>query len=205
MIQYPKIPKYGKEHHGENIIAFNKLDGSNLRVEWSRKTGFNKFGTRTRLFDKNDPHFGSAIEIFMNTYSEKLLKVFTDNKEYKNRDQYTLFMEYLGPNSFAGLHKSEDPKEVILFDVWMYKHGLITPKQFIKDFGHLKIPKVIYRGKLTGGFADDVRNGKYNVSEGVVCKGVERNDQVWMVKIKTHSYLKKLQEVYKDNWKDFWE
>jgi hypothetical protein len=68
-----------------------------------------------------------------------------------------------------------------------------------------KIARAVYRGKLTGKFIDDVREGKYGVTEGVVCKGGRNGNDVWMVKIKTYSYMKKLQQAFKDNWENYWE
>lgn len=103
------------------------------------------------------------------------------------------------------MHKKDEAKQLILFDVQTDK-GIIHPEQFIRDFSELNIPKVVYRGKLTGKFIDDVRQGKYAVAEGVVCKGGNSNsNQVWMVKIKTYAYMKKLQQAFKDNWENYWE
>lgn len=196
------------------MIAFRKLDGSNLRFEWHKSHshrshfGWIKYGTRRRLFNKSDPDFGCAIELFLNTHAESLAKIFTDNKDYRKRDKYTAFCEFLGPNSFAGLHKPEDPKELFLFDIWQDKFGIIGPRQFLQDFGHLKIAPKVYEGKLTGQFAEDVRNGKFPVDEGVVCKGGAGggwNVGIWMVKIKTYAYLEKLKKVFANNWQDFWE
>jgi hypothetical protein len=44
MKQYPEILHYSRGHFGEPVIAFEKLDGSNIRLEWQRKRGFFKFG-----------------------------------------------------------------------------------------------------------------------------------------------------------------
>ena len=43
MKQYPTIPK---TIQSIDIIAFDKLDGSNIRAEWNPKKGFYKFGSR---------------------------------------------------------------------------------------------------------------------------------------------------------------
>lgn len=102
------------------------------------------------------------------------------------------------------MHKKEDSKQLVLFDVQTDK-GIIEPEKFVKDFQELNIAKVVYRGKLTGKFIDDVREGKYNVAEGVICKGGKSSEDLWMVKIKTNAYLKRLQEVFKDNWNNYWE
>jgi hypothetical protein len=104
------------------------------------------------------------------------------------KDVSRVFAEFLGPNSFAGLHKNDDVKELRLFDVSAQPLGMIGPKQFEADFGHLPSARVVYKGKLTGKFTEDVRLGKYGVSEGVVGKGGAGGADVWMVKIKTYAY-----------------
>jgi hypothetical protein len=64
--------------------------------------------------------------------------------------------------------------------------------------------RVVYEGKLTGKFADDVRQGRYGVTEGVVCKGGTGPD-VWRVKIKTRAYLARLKAAFAERWEEFWE
>ena len=64
---------------------------------------------------------------------------------------------------------------------------------------------MVYEGKLTGKFIDDVRGGKYKVDEGVVCKGGTGGEDVWMVKIKTMAYMDKLKRAIGDKWEDYWE
>ncbi len=81
---------------------------------------------------------------------------------------------------------------------------MIGPKQFLEDFGHCPIARVIYQGRLTGNFIHDVREGHYNVNEGVVCKGME-NGQLWMVKIKTLDYLQRLKDAFAEDWETYWE
>jgi hypothetical protein len=63
----------------------------------------------------------------------------------------------------------------------------------------------VYEGKLTGTFTEDVRRGKYEVAEGVVCKGGSGGDDVWMVKIKTSAYLERLKQAFADRWEEYWE
>src|SRR5262249_33425823 len=113
--------------------------------------------------------------------------------------------EFLGPNSFAGLHKEDDPKELRLFDVWAEPFGMIGPEQFKADFGHLQVARVVYEGKLTGQFMEDVRRGKYGGKEGVVCKGGFGGADVWMVKVKTYAYMERLKEAFADRWEEYWE
>jgi hypothetical protein len=75
----------------------------------------------------------------------------------------------------------------------------------VADFGHLHIARVVYEGKLTGTFAEEVRSGKYEVAEGVVCKGESAGDHVWMVKIKTNAYLVRLKQAFAERWEEYWE
>lgn len=59
MKQYPSINSSNGQSFKEFVAdVFDKLDGSNLRFEWSKKQGWYKFGTRHRLFDNTDPVFG---------------------------------------------------------------------------------------------------------------------------------------------------
>lgn len=207
---YPSITGYSK-YIGQNCIAFDKKDGSNLRFEYNRKSGWSKFGTRTRLFDKSDPDFGEAIEIFMNVHSENLRKIFVD--KYKNHDTITVFCEFLGKNSFAGLHIKDDPKSLFLFDVEIHKKGFISPREFNDNFVNLPYTtKVVYEGKLTEEYIQSVKEAK--LIEGVVCKGFlagkkESVHNLWMAKIKTNWWLEEvkkrsigneqLQKVLSDN------
>ena len=107
-----------------------------------------------------------------------------------------MFTEYFGPNSFAGLHKPDDPKRLVLFDVQAEPDGMLGPDRFIADFGHLPIARVVYRGKLSGKFAEEVRTGKYGVMEGVVCKGGSGGPDLWLAKIKTYAYLERLKRAF---------
>ena len=72
------------------------------------------------------------------------------------------------------------------------------PQEFVKICNKLLIgiPRVMYEGNLTDQFIQDVRAGKYDVTEGVVCKGAQKTGAhrggVWMAKIKTQAYLDKL-------------
>jgi hypothetical protein len=117
--------------------------------------------------------------------------------------KFVCFFEYLGPNSFAGTHKPEDQKELVLIDVEV-DGVMLPPEDFLSNFsgGGFKVARVVYRGKLTGKFTEDVRKGKYNVAEGVVCKGL---DGKWMAKVKTDAYMEKLKAFDPKNWQQYWE
>jgi hypothetical protein len=102
------------------------------------------------------------------------------------------------------MHKQDEPKQLILFDV-QTTQGIIPPEQFISDFSNLHIAQVVYRRKLTSKFVGDVRERKYGVIEGVVCKGGSSCDALWMVKIKTYTYIKNLQQAFRDDREKYWE
>ena len=199
MKQYPSILPSVKAPIGEQCIAFIKYDGSNLRWEWSSKRGWYKFGTRTRLFDKTDEIFGGAIPLFQDTLGIEITRRIKDIE--RGVQSAIVYTEFFGPNSFTGIHKPDDPKELRLFDVNLYKRGIMKPRDFVKNFGDLPFAaQVVYQGKLTQKFIQDVRCGNLPVVEGVVAKGDD-----FMVKIKTFDYLEKLKKIYSEGWKNFWE
>lgn len=204
MKQYPSIPP-AIHHIGQPCIAFYKYDGSNLRFEYSKKAGWYKFGTRERLFDKTDPVFGSAIDLFTNTYGQDIENIIKNDKQLRNVSSIICFAEFFGSRSFAGQHHNNDPKELVLFDVNIHKKGILGPSEFINYFGHLKIAKIIYQGNLTQGFINSVRNNEISdLNEGVIAKGGSGHN-LWMCKIKTLAYKEKLKQVYTDKWQQYWE
>lgn len=218
MKHYPSITNVYAEDTpwNEHCIAFDKLDGSNLRFEWNKKRGWYKFGTRNRMFDRTDPDFGIAVDLFLNKYGESLAKVMTD--KFPKIESTVAYAEFLGPYSFCGLHDSthmyhlghlkeptpNDPKDVILFDFNLYKKGFLSAPDFVKHLGHLHIPKVIYEGRLTESFVEDVRSGVYPVIEGVIIKGGEGHNS-WMKKVKTTAYLQEIKRIFKAGWQNYWE
>ena len=203
MYLYPSILGPNKAPH-DQCYAFEKLDGSNLRWEYSKKQGWCKAGSRHRLFDESEPILGQAIPLFNAKYAEPIAKLFKDTKELRDRDRITVFAEFFGPNSFAGNHVESDPKELVLFDVHLFKLGILGPKEFLELFGHLHVPRLIYQGPLSDSFISDVKQGKYDVVEGVVCKG-GKAPKIWMRKIKTLTYLQKLKDTFGSGWESFGE
>src|SRR5688500_10404747 len=115
MKSYPSIPHWNKGLFGENCVAFEKLDGSLIRAEWSKKNGWYKFGTKKQLIAETDEQFGQAVTLFNNKYSEGLQKVFRD--KYRDCHNFIVFLEYYGEQSFAGTHVEGDKMDVVLFDV----------------------------------------------------------------------------------------
>ena len=197
MKAYPSIEYYHKGIMDAQIIAFDKLDGQNIRCEWSKNQGWYKFGSRTSMFDEKNEQFGKVIPMFKEKYGDALEEIFKKNKNYRNTKNITVFCEYVGENSFSGRHVPGDKMDVVLFDVApgdFTNNSFVEPKDFIKDFGSLHIPKVIYQGALNTDFINAVKEGKYKVKEGVMCKGVLQDGtrRVWVVKIKTNAWLEKL-------------
>jgi hypothetical protein len=212
MKEYPKTFGFHHALIGKPCVAFYKYDGSNLRFEYSRKQKkWYKFGTRRHLFAEGDPEYGASLPIFFKKYADGLAKVFHDTKSWRSVDHMIVFAEYFGPHSFAGRHdpqrlgvENNDPKDLVLFDVNIHRKGLLGPEEFLKYFGHLPVAEVVCQGLLTEKFFKDVRENKYSLNEGVMCKGSTGHD-LWMCKIKTLSYLKKLKEMYAERWNEFWE
>jgi len=185
----------------DSCIAFEKLDGSNIRVKYTNKKGFALFGSRTQMFDKGHPFLGAAVDIFYRDYENPLVDLI--EKEWPNEREVIAFLEFFGPNSFAGWHDPNDTKKLVLFDIMVghKNRKFLLPQEFVKLCqGKMEIPRVIYEGNLTDQLRQDVYDGKYDVVEGVVCKGTQRTGAarggVWMAKIKTKTYLDKLFNRY---------
>ncbi|HYV39287.1 MAG TPA: RNA ligase family protein [Gemmataceae bacterium] len=199
MLYYPKIPGSRNAPLGR-CVAFEKYDGTNLHWDWDREFGWHSFGTRRdefmladngmELFKLAHAHLHECVPVFVSTLATGLDSVFKENSHYQSFNSVRAFTEFIGPNSFAGLHKTGERKRLVLFDVLVEPFGMIGPEQFVADFGHLPSARVVYRGKLTGKFSEDVRQGKYDVNEGVVCKGGVGGSDLWMAKIKTNAYWK---------------
>jgi hypothetical protein len=200
MKEYPTIEYWNHGIMNSPVIAFNKMDGSNIRCEWSKKRGFYKFGTRHNMIDKNSD-FWPAVILFLEKYDEPLNRLFRDHKDYRNIQSITTYSEYYGENSFAGMHKSDDIMQTILFDVWLHQKGWVEPRKFKDDFMKFGIPSVVYEGNLNHSFIQMVKNNEFdNLKEGVVAKGIQEtkrvDKRVWMVKIKTNAWLDRLKNKF---------
>lgn len=188
MKRYPTIS--GKIDRGKDVLAFDKLDGSNIRAEWWRKKGFCKFGSRRQLIDSTH-WLGESIDLIRSEWEEALDKIFRKERY----ERAVCFFEFYGEHSFAGRH--EDEKHTIsLLDISPYKKGIMRPREFVDLFGHLNIPRLLYVGKAGKEFEGLVRTGKLDhmTFEGVVCKAKPN----WkaglpvMFKIKSVAWLDKL-------------
>lgn len=189
MIQYPSIQRdYIKD---KPFFLFDKIDGSNIRVEWSAKRGFYKFGTKTQLIDKNSPIFGEAVGIFTDKYGKDLEAVF-EKQRWRN---VVCFAEFYGANSAFGNHKLDEPHDIILFDVSVNEE-ILDPRDFIDCFEHLQIPRVLHHGRVGEEVISLVHHSKLEgmTFEGVVCKGPwdKKHNMPYMFKIKSHAWIEKL-------------
>jgi len=212
MIEYPSIVNSSKSPR-EACIAFDKLDGSNLRFKWTNKRGFDTFGTRTQLIQEQTPIYGKGVTYFLQNQSKVLDEFFRKSKDYRNFREIIVYGEFFGPNSFAGVHDTSELQKVVVFDVLLGNKNreFIKPNVFVKEFQNLiEIPKVIYVGNLNDQFITDVRENKYDLNEGALVKGTSTNGayrgKVWMCKIKTKSYLDRVYKKFgEDGLKKFGE
>jgi hypothetical protein len=218
MKDYPSIPAAGHllarsaaDYLGRPFVAFDKLDGSNVRAEWDRKKGWLRFGSRRRLLDASQPLLGQAVQLILDGYGDALAKALVDDPALGRPQQATAYFEFFGPHSFAGQHDpqvlgvpSNEPLRVVLIDVNLHKRGFVSAEQFIEQFGHLGIPRVVRRGELSLEFIREVRADTFGTPEGVICKGGEGHGR-WMAKVKTTAYLRRLQAFFRADWRSYWE
>ena len=191
MKQYPSISHYNDSVLGKSVIAFDKLDGSNLRFEWNKKKGWNKFGTRRTMLDKNDPLY-IGVDLFLAKYAKPLEEIFIEDKDFRSIKDVIVFCELHGPNSFYGQHDFQN-MEVTLFDVNPMTKGFIPPREFVKKFGHLGIPEIVFDGIFEEQLVERIR--KSDLREGVVVKWMN-NKHLHSVKIKTDKWLEELKTKY---------
>ncbi len=203
MKEYPSITS---EHSYLPIIAFDKLDGSNIRAEWTKKKGFEKFGKRNGLLDDSNPSLLVAPELILNKYQDSLSAIFKKERYEK----VTCFFELFGPNSFAGFHPdSKEQMQVILIDACIDKKGFMEGRTFLKIFeDKVEIPKICYDGKWNKELSLEVNEGRLEgmTFEGVVCKGSFISPgRPLMFKVKNHAWYKKLKEKVGDDENKFKE
>jgi hypothetical protein len=208
MKSYPSVAaSRGSQFRAFTAHVFDKIDGSNLRFEWSPKRGWYKFGTRKRLFDETDVVFGSAIRLWNETFAEPI-------GNWAGREHLrgcTAYAEFHGPGSFAGLHVAADPHQLTLIDLDIYKQGLIDPRDFV-EFGAI-VPTARYFGSInwTRGFVEAMYEdpkgaveeyGNFHKGfaptpslEGVVGKAKTGRKRI-MAKAKTKDWIEKVRELY---------
>jgi len=196
MKTYPTIPK--DIRRDLTVYVFDKLDGSNIRCEWTRKSGFNKFGSRRVLINEQTRILGEAVTLLREKEKD------FDSILRKNRiDKCTLFFEFFGENSFAGNHTDEE-HTVSLIDIDVFKRGVLPPSDFIKMFdGKVETAALIDHRKINLKFIESVQNGILEgmTFEGVVCKArnPKKTLRPVMFKIKNYAWLNKLKTFCGDD------
>ena len=195
MQKYPTIKR--DIVSGVDAWVFDKLDGSQVRAEWTAKCGFIKFGSRGRLVDDSRSEIlGRAPGLILERYGDALDRVYRKEKFQKT----TAFFEFFGPNSFAGWHDEQDQQEVVLFDIHLFKHGILRPRDFYKMTRGLIVPNLVRHGPIGPEFRADVYNGRIEgiTFEGVVCKYTNNRRGTRMFKIKSKAWLERLKSEAKD-------
>lgn len=192
---YPKMSGSGAAPF-ERCIAFEKYDGTNLHWVWDPELGWYAFGTRRDRFDLDDAGIadfaaahvglGSAPLIFREILADPLTAVLKSHGFYESTE-IIAFTEFLGSNSFAGRHHDLEDKRLVLFDIQVAA-GFLAPDLFVDHLASLPVARVVYRGKLTGKFTTDVREGRFDVVEGVVCKGGILEMSGWRRSRPTHTW-----------------
>ena len=204
MKTYPTIDH--KINNDVDVYVFDKLDGSNIRAEWSLKRGLYKFGTRKRMIDASDPHLGKAVEL-IKRLEKDIHKICQQNRWDRG---VVFFFEFWGPNSFAGQHRKDDDHKVTLIDVSVHKQGFLPPRDFLKAFGgNIEIPQLLHHGKVGPEFIDLVKQSMLEgmTFEGIVAKAAnlkgKKTGQRVAFKIKSQAWLGKLKEICGDDVKKF--
>ena len=194
MITYPSIPRKGID---VPYYLFDKIDGSNIRAEFSLKKGFHRFGTRQRLLSDDSGPFLNQSKTLIEAYDEKIRAIFKEQRW----EQGVLFFEFFGEHSFAGSHVEGDAFQVSLIDIHLHKKGFLPPKEFLTIFDN-QIPTPTFLGisKLTKPLIEQIRKRELKGIhfEGVVGKAQAKND-ILRCKVKTQDWLDKLKHYCGDN------
>lgn len=198
MKQYPSIP--ATVSRSGQWYVFDKLDGSNIRAEWSKKKGFYKFGSRKQLIGGNAESdqqnlLTEAIDL-IKAHESSVASVFKKMRE----DRGVFFFEFFGPSSFAGLHHEDEEHEVVLFDVHVHKRGMMDPRDLLEHFGGLPLPELLHRGPFGLELEERVRAGELEgmTFEGVVAKAprAKRWSKIDMFKVKNREWVDRVKERY---------
>lgn len=190
MKEYPSIDREIRKK--TPVYVWDKLDGSNLRGEWSRKNGWYKFGKRHGLIGE-DYSLGKGIGLIKEKYGEALEKIFVDQRW----ERVIAFFEFWGPNSFAGQHEASDNHTVTLIDINVHKKGIVGPKEFRDLFSDVDHAKLLYHGNVTDEMIEQIQEGTFPgmTFEGVVCKGANISPgRPLMFKIKNRKWIEKLKQ-----------
>ncbi len=199
VLDYPSIAlSTGQKFREFEAHVFDKLDGRQIRVQWSKKKGWHLYGSKTRLFDASDKEYARAIPLFEHGLAEPLAKVAVDNKW----PTCVAVCEYWSNKSLGGLLLPDDEMKVSLIDLGT-KDGFVDPKEYVRMLFKLYIPAATYLGpyKWTRGFVEDVWQGQWAHAdfvtfEGVVGKSSSRRDGLIMAKAKQRIWVDRIRASY---------
>lgn len=198
MQQYPSIDK--QIIKGQDYYIFDKLDGSNIRVEFSVKKGFDKFGTRKKLMSDDSGILNQSKDLILKN-EDIILNIFKKNKWQAG----TLFFEFYGPNSFAGFHEELDDFKVSLIDAHINNKGYLEPKEYLKAFeDKIEISPLLHVGKLNSSTIEKIQNGTLEgmTFEGIIGKAFLKNKHI-RCKVKNKQWIDKLKNRYGEDSKMF--
>lgn len=192
MLEYPSIT--ANIPYGGPYFIWDKLDGQNLRAEWSRGRGFYKLGARrTHLSDEWREEAAQLIEFQKNSLVEIFRK--------RRWDRATCFFEFYGDRSFAGVHFPHETHSIALLDVAGPDDLLLDPRDFHKLFyERVQTPALLLRGNFNKETEQLVREGKLPgmTFEGVVGKGppTVKEGPPTMFKCKSQAWIDKVKSQY---------
>jgi len=198
MQQYPSIGK-GIIQDAEYYI-FDKLDGSNIRAEYSIKKGFDKFATRKKLMSDDSGILNQSKELIQRT-EQAVHDIFKKNKW----ESGTLFFEFHGKNSFAGFHDPTDKFKASLIDVHVTRMGYLPPKEYLKEFGNrVEMSEFLLVSKFNKTLLEKIKYGTLDgvTFEGVIGKTVARN-KIVRCKVKSKAWIDRLKNQCGDDVKLF--
>lgn len=196
MKEYPPIPQStgAKFREIPGAYIFDKLDGSSMRSEWSRKNGWYKHGRRSGLLDDSNPDLLEVPSLFDYLLADKL----NDLAKRMRWQHLVIFHEFWGVKSLGGLHVGGDPKFLTVFDAAVDKKGILGPRAFRETFeGIVPTPKFLGIHNFTRGFVDLVRSDSIPgiTFEGVVAKTGEGHQQV-RAKAKTQKWVDAIRAMH---------
>lgn len=176
--------------------VFDKLDGSNIRAEWSPKRGFYKFGSRTQLLTQDQVGLWPSVARIqgLDDLSKQLVGL--------RAERAVCFFEWFGPSSFAGRHT--DPEEhmrLALLDIDVYKRGFLAPDRVLQiaQSSGVDTPALLHVGTLNTQLLERVRSRTLPgmTFEGIIGKTpqAKATQPAVMFKYKSQAWYDRLREL----------
>ncbi|MGB1276602.1 MAG: hypothetical protein ACPG77_12705 [Nannocystaceae bacterium] len=200
MKRYPSIPRRlkGRRHldtSGTRVHVFDKLDGSNLRFEWSRSEGWFRFGSRHLVLDEAHKTFGVAMQLFREQLATPIERVARN----EGWESLIAFAEFWNEGALGGQLHPDNPLRLTLFDVAPFKQGFLGPERFLERFGECETPRYLGVHTWDEALVKRVREGNFEgvTFEGIVGKAGDRH-RVIRVKAKTQAWIDAIVRRYGD-------